>query len=227
VLGAAVVWAATIVIANSRNAEYDWFKNTYGPNRHSEHAEEWIIRDFFHDQRGGIFLDIGSYDYKRFSNTYYLEQELGWSGVAVDAQQEFAAGYAQYRPRTKFFSFFVSDRSDALESLFVPSGNRLVASSNKSFSDRYDTSGQERTVSTITLNDLLPRAGVTRVDFLSMDVRRLGIGTGALARACLERATGARRAAPVATHDSRAMATSAISSQSGISERMGASVFCG
>ena len=170
VLGAAVVWAATIVIANSRNAEYDWFKNTYGPNRHSEHAEEWIIRDFFHDQRGGIFLDIGSYDYKRFSNTYYLEQELGWSGVAVDAQQEFAAGYAQYRPRTKFFSFFVSDRSDALESLFVPSGNRLVASSNKSFSDRYDTSGQERTVSTITLNDLLPRAGVTRVDFLSMDI---------------------------------------------------------
>ena len=70
----------------------------------------------------------------------------------------------------EFFSFFVSDRSDALESLFVPSGNRLVASSNKSFSDRYDTSGQERTVSTITLNDLLPRAGFTRVDFLSMDI---------------------------------------------------------
>jgi len=115
-------------------------------------------------------VDVGSYDYKRFSNTYYLEQVLGWSGLAIDAQEEFAADYARYRPRTHFFSFFVSDSSNGVESLFVPDHNRLVASSSKEFSDRYDASGKARKVRTITLNDLLARTGVTNIDFLTMDI---------------------------------------------------------
>jgi FkbM family methyltransferase len=167
---AIIVGAAAAVRAITRNAEYDWFKKEYGPKRHSEHAEEWIIRDFFRDQRGGTFVDVGSFHYQHFSNTYYLEHALGWSGVAIDAQEEFAADYGRYRPRTKFFAFFVSDRSDAHETLFVPEGNRLVASSNKHFSDRYDASGRERKVRTITLNDLLDRAGLTAVDFMTMDI---------------------------------------------------------
>jgi FkbM family methyltransferase len=167
----ALVSTGTLVLGRAdRNAEYEWFEDKYGPSRYSEHAEEWIVRDYFGDQRGGTFVDVGSFHYRRYSNTYYLEQALGWSGVAVDAQEEFASDYAKHRPRTKFFSFFVSDRSDAVESLFVPRLNNLVASSNKNFSDRYDSSGQERQVATITLNDLLSRAGVSRVDFMSMDI---------------------------------------------------------
>ena len=38
-------------------------------------------------------------------------------GVAVDAQDEFAKNYRKYRPHTKFFVFFVSDHSDAVEVL--------------------------------------------------------------------------------------------------------------
>jgi len=165
---AAVALVGTLV--RGSNAEYEWFKAKYGPSRNSEHAEEWIIRDFFHDRRGGTFVDVGSYEYRRYSNTYYLDQMLGWSGVAVDAQEEFAADYAKYRPRTRFFSYFVSDRSDTVESLFVPRLNNLVASSNKAFSERDESSGRERKVHTITLNDLLPRAGISKVDFMSMDI---------------------------------------------------------
>jgi FkbM family methyltransferase len=164
---AAVALVGTLV--RGSNAEYEWFKAKYGPSRNSEHAEEWIIRDFFHDRRGGTFVDVGSYDYRRYSNTYYLDQTLAWSGVAVDAQEEFAADYAKYRPRTRFFSFFVSDRSDGVESLFVPLNN-LVASSNKDFAERDELSGRERKVHTITLNDLLTRAGISKIDFMSMDI---------------------------------------------------------
>jgi hypothetical protein len=42
------------------NPEYDWFGRTYGPDRFSEHAEEWLVRDFFRDRRGGFFVDVGS-----------------------------------------------------------------------------------------------------------------------------------------------------------------------
>jgi FkbM family methyltransferase len=169
-----VLFATAFVRAGTgggaKNAEYEWFKQAYGPDRNSEHAEEWILRDFFKSQRDGTFVDVGSFHYRHFSNTYYLEHSLGWSGIAIDAQEEFAADYATFRPKTKFFSFFVSDTSDALETLFVPEKNRLVASSNKEFSDRYDASGRERKVRTITLNDLLARVGTTKIDFVTMDI---------------------------------------------------------
>ena len=108
--------------------------------------------------------------YQRYSNTYYLEQALGWSGVAIDAQEEFGQDYAKFRPRTRFYAFFVSDRSDAVETLYVPEHNQLVASSRKDFSDRDDASGKKREVHAITLNDLLQRANLTAIDFMSMDI---------------------------------------------------------
>jgi FkbM family methyltransferase len=169
-LAVSVVSFIALTRVLNRNVERDWFEAQYGQARYSEHAEEWLIRDFFRDKRGGFFVDVGSYDYKRFSNTYYLEQELGWSGLAIDAQREFEPGYVKYRPRTRFFAAFVSDRSGDLESLFVPKGNRLVASSSKAFTARYENTGRERRVPTITLNDLLDSAGVTQVDFLTMDI---------------------------------------------------------
>jgi FkbM family methyltransferase len=169
-LAVTIIVAAAFTRALTRNDELDWFKAKYGPSSYSQYGEEWLIRDFFQDQRGGFFVDVGSYDYKQYSNTYYLEQALGWSGVAIDAQQEFEADYVKYRPRTRFFAAFVSERSDAVESLFVPERTRAVASSSKEFADRYDARGAERQVPTITLNDLLQRVGVARVDFLSMDI---------------------------------------------------------
>ena len=64
--------------------------------------EEIIIRDFFDDRRNGVFLDVGAFHYAMVSNTYYLEEHLGWSGIGVDALAEFALGYIENRPRTRF-----------------------------------------------------------------------------------------------------------------------------
>jgi hypothetical protein len=169
-LALATVITTTAAISRSPNPEFEWFSQQYGPSRVSEHAEEWLVRDFFHDARDGVFLDVGSYDYKTFSNTYYLEHALGWSGIAIDAQEEFAADYLKYRPRTRFVSLFVSDHSDGIESLFVPRWNRLVASSDKGFSDRYDSSGTARKVHTTTLNNVLESGHVPTIDFLTMDI---------------------------------------------------------
>jgi hypothetical protein len=39
--------------------------------RYSRNAEEWAIRDFFQDKRGGIFVDVGSNDPRAENNTYF------------------------------------------------------------------------------------------------------------------------------------------------------------
>src|SRR5688572_25919965 len=65
-------------------------RERYGPSRNSEDLEEWIVRDFFNDERNGVFLDVGANHHQERNNTYYLETSLGWSGVAIDALPQFA-----------------------------------------------------------------------------------------------------------------------------------------
>ena len=113
----------------------------YGAHRFSRNVEEWVIRDFFQDRHDGVFLDVGANDYRNESNTYYLETELGWSGVAIDALEEFAPGYKEHRPHTRFFAGFVSDVGDSAVQFFVPEQNKLVASVSHEFTERAGYAG--------------------------------------------------------------------------------------
>lgn len=168
------VAVATATMALTREVpdelrELEALETKYGPQRQSEHFEEWIIRDYFNDRRDGFFVDVGANDYRRFSNTYYLETALGWSGIAVEPQGQFEAGYAAHRPRTRFRQFFVSNASNGVEKLFVGS-NSLVASAQKDFTRRYVLTTSEVSVPTITLDDLLDGENVASIDLLTMDI---------------------------------------------------------
>ncbi len=151
-------------------AELQVLENQYGAGRNSEHGEEWIIRDFFHDERRGVFVDVGANHYQRHSNTYYLETRLGWSGVAVEPQSKFAADYASHRPRTTFVPTFVSDVANREAVLYV-AHNDLLASATKAIAE---SEGNGEAVplrtNTTTLDDILDRRGISHVDFLSMDI---------------------------------------------------------
>lgn len=151
-------------------AEMAYFRERYGPDHFSEREEEWLIRDFFQDRRGGTFVDVGAHHFKSSSKTYYLESKLGWSGIAVEPQTEFAAEYATYRPKTKFLPFFVSDTSNHKAKLYLLDGMRSVASSNEAFVKQFGKPNEVREVPTITLTDLLDAERVSRIDFLSMDI---------------------------------------------------------
>jgi FkbM family methyltransferase len=151
-----------------RGARY--LEQAYGPQRYSQFAEEWIIRDFFKDRRNGVFVDIGASHYRDDSTTFYLEEHLGWSGVAVEPLQQFEADYKTHRPRTRFLPFFVSDVSDRTAELYVLQEHTVVSSSDRKFTERTGANPRETTVPTITMNDLLRKAGIGRFDFLSMDI---------------------------------------------------------
>ena len=139
----------------------------YGGALYSQDDEETLIRAFFDDRRNGVFLDVGAGDPVKNSTTYYLEKHLGWHGIAVDALAEYAGDYARLRPATRFFSYFVGDKSGGKRDFY--------ASPEKDFSsgtgdDPRGGAYQKRQVSTTTLDDLLAREGVAHVDFLSLDI---------------------------------------------------------
>ena len=147
-----------------------YLEAAYGPTRYSQFAEEWIIRDFFQDRRGGVFVDVGANHYRDASTTYYLEKNLGWSGLAIEPLAQFEADYKRYRPKTMFAPFFVSDVSDETAKMYVLDAHTVVSSADRKFTERTGANPREVTVPTITLNDLLPRHGISRIDFLSMDI---------------------------------------------------------
>ena len=150
-----------------------------GEKLYSQYDEELIIRDFFGDQRDGFFVDVGCYDYKDLSTTYYLEKHLGWSGIGVDANDAMRAGYEKHRPRTKFENYAVTDNSGLELSFFLNVGGEGVSSLSRSwiensihsfFGPDVEPMIREVKVPAITLDDLLEKNGVEKIDFLSMDI---------------------------------------------------------
>jgi FkbM family methyltransferase len=150
------------------NQEAEAFAKKYGPSRHSGYVEEWILKDFFKDRRDGVFVDVGANHHEQGSNTYYLETEMGWSGVAIEPQVKFAAGYQEHRPRTTFVPLFISNVSNQKTTLYVTDTD-AVASYVREFTERWGEVTPTSTT-TSTLDDVLDRLTVSRIDFLSMDI---------------------------------------------------------
>jgi len=141
----------------------------YGPKLYSQHNEELIIRDFFKDRREGFFVDVGANHYQVNSTTYFLEKHLDWRGIAVDAICSYGKDYLAYRKRTRFFCFFVSDRSDQEADFYINRENKRISTSDSVLAERQGEYDLVK-VPTVTLSDLLDKVGVTRFDFLSMDI---------------------------------------------------------
>ncbi len=145
-----------------------------GKPLYSSHNEELVIRDFFHDRRDGFFVDVGCYLPIRFSNTFYLEKHLGWSGIGVDALAELADGWKRSRPRSRFFAYFVSDHSDTLDTFYRAESRDISTGIQGRVDDPNikDHEGQFEAVKvpTITLTKLLDDNGLKKIDLLSMDI---------------------------------------------------------
>jgi FkbM family methyltransferase len=141
-----------------------------GTKLYSQRDEELIIRDYFQDRRGGFFLDVGAAWPIRNNTTYYLEKHLGWRGIAVDALPDYGPMWVKQRPRTPFFNFIVTDHSGGLESFYRAGWPGLSSLKKDRVMKGERVHQQEIKVPTITLNDLLARNGVERIDFLSMDI---------------------------------------------------------
>jgi FkbM family methyltransferase len=154
---------------STANIEAAALEKKYGPDRNSDVGEEWIVRDFFQDRRNGVFLDVGANHYRNGSNTYFLETALGWSGIAVEPQGQFAADYATYRPHTVFVPLFAASRPNERALLYVPDNNAM-ASFDRRFATEGGTNVTTMETRTTTLDAILEGHQVTRVDFMSMDI---------------------------------------------------------
>ena len=136
---------------------------------YSQMNEELIIRDFFQDRRGGVFLDVGCSTPISNNTTYYLEKHLGWTGIGIDALPEHGPAWEKTRPDAQFFSYAVGATSGDIVTFYRASVSG-VSSLSAEQSAAWGGELEPLEVPTITLTKLLDDNNVTKIDFLSMDI---------------------------------------------------------
>ena len=65
-------------------------------------AQDQYVDSVLGKKHGGTFLDVGCCHCEIISNTWFLERVRGWSGVGIDLDDQYAAGWAFRRPRSTF-----------------------------------------------------------------------------------------------------------------------------
>jgi FkbM family methyltransferase len=54
----------------------------------SQIGQDYWVCNSLNNKRNGYFIDIGAHDGLWYSNTYYLEKELGWKGICVEPDKD-------------------------------------------------------------------------------------------------------------------------------------------
>ena len=76
---------------------------------YSQLGEDCLLAQFFHFKERGFFVDVGAFDGVYLSNSYCFEQ-LGWSGVCVEALPEYFELCVNNRSRSKCYQAACLDR---------------------------------------------------------------------------------------------------------------------
>lgn len=131
--------------------------------------EASAVLEFFAGSQSGFFVDVGANEPQAGSQTWLLE-ETGWSGLLIEAQGRYIERLSSARPRSRvvhaacagpghpdFLEFHIAEQpsKSSLVTHLVDPGTAYV--------------GTER-VRAATLDRLLEEAGVSAVDFVSIDV---------------------------------------------------------
>lgn len=129
---------------------------------YSQFGEDRLILEYF-NKKDGVFVEVGAFHPIQLSQTYLLEQS-GWSGALVEPLPHLAALLRRMRPRSRVFEFAVSSPSHSGSAVMHRGDNDSLASLDA------DAGGEQITVQTRTLDEILGEAGLPHIDFLSMDV---------------------------------------------------------
>ena len=123
--------------------------------------DEWVCK-MLNNKRNGYFLDIGACEGVYHSNTWYLEKELGWTGVCVE-------------PAKVPFARLIGERNCSCvnKAVYNKAGVTLFHEyKNDLWRGHIDTVGYP--IECITLTDLIKEFDVPKIiDYISINIEGL------------------------------------------------------
>lgn len=143
----------------------------------SQAGQDRVIDRVLQGKTGGVFADIGGYDGMTGSNTLFFEVFRGWSGILVEPSPTQLRKAEQVR-RCPCLGYAVAGRAADMEFMEITEGYTQMSG----FLESYDRDllarvrGDARHKEEIhqlkakPLADILVEAGLSQIDFLSLDV---------------------------------------------------------
>jgi FkbM family methyltransferase len=149
---------------------------------HSQNEQDrYLNENFFHNMRGGIFVDIGAHNGVTISNTLFYEKELGWAGICVEPLPHIFEELVKNRSCV-CINGCVSDKAGIKKFLKVNSATQTEMLSG--LLEKYDPRHLSRIdaelrnaggfkevidVHCYTFNELMKLYGIDHIDYLSID----------------------------------------------------------
>lgn len=136
--------------------------------------DKHIHQRYFPRLRNGTFVEMGAFDGVTYSNTKFFEDTLGWSGVLIEAHPAACRLLDQNRPRCKRFHCAVSTQEGGVD--FIMNANGPVSSVKETTTDTHHANWHAKNTTEVVrvpsrpLGSILREAGVSRIDFWSLDV---------------------------------------------------------
>jgi len=151
----------------------------YGQDRQDQFINEHI----FKNKTNGIFVDVGAHDGITYSNTYFFERSLNWTGICIEPLPEIFQKLEKNRTAT-CYPVCAGNKNGTIDFLQIEGsfGNAEMLSG---IFDQYDARHLDRInqamgrfrgsskiiqIQSRTLTSLLQENNITEVDFLSIDV---------------------------------------------------------
>jgi len=147
---------------------------------HSQCGQDQYVNEaLFKNIRNGVFLDIGAHNGISLSNTYFFENELGWTGLCMEPIPEV---YTQLTKNRRCICVQGCAARETYVGKFLRISGPLEMLSG--LIDEYDPKHTERIqrqlaeyggsyeiipVQCYNVNDLLEKNGIRHVNFLSLD----------------------------------------------------------
>jgi hypothetical protein len=135
----------------------------------SQCGQDRTVRDVFKGKRGGYFIELASNEAFYISNTLTLEQEFGWHGLCVEANEKYAY---DYRGRSCLLVQAVVGTQNDNEVVFdmVGSGGGIVGFDRRE-GDAASAGDGRVTRRTVSLLSMLTAFGAPRIiDYFSLDI---------------------------------------------------------
>jgi FkbM family methyltransferase len=141
--------------------------------------DEYLLENFFFMEENGTFIEMGALDGIRYSNSYFFEKVLGWSGVLIEAHPSKYRELVKNRGNvsTCVHGIVCDDPRDVH---FVQSSNAAVGGvwelMSPAFRGKWHSNVTEADVQALPvtpctkMQSILDRTGLKHVDFFSLDV---------------------------------------------------------
>jgi FkbM family methyltransferase len=140
---------------------------------YSQQNEDKIILEKYINQNhnnDGTFLELGALDGIKFSNTYYFEKNLNFSGVLIEANPNDYIKLKNNRKKCECFNAAITDEKIDYIDFGVPNSCASEQGGIVKTHRVKDSIKNTFKVKTMRLDNILNQYNITYLDFISLDV---------------------------------------------------------